>query len=146
MNITSTAFQHNENIPGLYTCNGNDQNPPLTFSELPPNSKSLVLIVDDPDAPGRVFTHWLIYNIPPTATQILENEVPPNSLQGINDFGNTKYGGQCPRTGTHRYFFKLYALDILLDLPAGANKEELNKALEGHVLESAQLIGLYSKS
>jgi Raf kinase inhibitor-like YbhB/YbcL family protein len=145
MKITSTAFQHNTNIPGLYTCDGSDHIPPLTFSEVPVNAKSLVLIVDDPDAPAKVFIHWLIYNIPPATTQILENEVPEESLQGINDFGNTQYGGPCPGTGTHRYFFKLYALDVLLDLPAGANKKELEDALEGHILESSQLIGLYKR-
>ncbi len=143
MILTSAAFQNNANIPELYTCDGNNHNPPLTISEIPPNTKSLTLIVDDPDAPGRIFTHWLIYNIPPATTQILENQTP--GIQGINDFGNTQYGGPCPITGTHRYFFKLYALDALLDLPEDAKKQELKDALRGHVLESAQLIGLYKR-
>jgi Raf kinase inhibitor-like YbhB/YbcL family protein len=146
MNITSTAFKHNENIPATYTCDGSDHIPPLAFSEVPTNTKSFVLIVDDPDAPARTFTHWLIYNIPSTTIQILENEVPQNSLQGINDFGTTKYGGPCPRTGIHRYFFKLYALDVLLNLPEGAKKQELEDAIEGHILESSKLIGLYKRS
>jgi Raf kinase inhibitor-like YbhB/YbcL family protein len=146
VNITSTAFKHNENIPATYTCDGSDNVPPLTFSEIPSQAKSLALIVDDPDAPARAFTHWLIYNIPSTTTQIPENEVPDVSLQGKNDFGTTKYGGPCPHNGTHRYFFKLYALDVLLNLPEGASKRELEDAIEGHILESCQLIGLYKRT
>jgi Raf kinase inhibitor-like YbhB/YbcL family protein len=145
VNITSTVFKHNENIPNTYTCDGGDNIPPLTFSEIPSQAKSLALIVDDPDAPIRAFTHWLIYNIPPATTQILENEIPSGSLQGKNDFGNTQYGGPCPHNGTHRYSFKLYALDALLDLPVGASKSELEDAMEGHILESSQLIGLYKR-
>lgn len=145
MTITSTAFLHNEHIPSKYTCDGVNHNPPLTFSKVPKEAKSLVLIVEDPDAPSKIFTHWLIYNILPSTLQILENQVPPNSVQGMTDFVEAKYGGPCPPSGTHRYFFKLYALDSVLRLPEGVSTEEVQKTIEGHIKESAELIGLYKK-
>src|SRR3989344_5993270 len=101
MKIISSAFGTNQNIPSKYTCDGENINPPLTFSKVPPGAQSLVLIVDDPDAPGKTFTHWLVYNIPPATIQILENQTPPNSLLGVTDFGEQKYGGPCPPSGTH---------------------------------------------
>lgn len=145
MKITSTAFENNQPIPEKYTCDGSDINPPLKFEETPFNAASLVLIVSDPDAPSKVFTHWLIYNMPPSTLQILENQVPPNSMQGITDFGKTGYGGPCPPSGTHRYFFKLYSLDVILNLLEGASKEEVQNAIEDHIIDQAELIGTYSK-
>lgn len=145
MTITSTAFQHNEQISRKYTCDGENHNPPLTFSKVPENAQSLALIVEDPDAPAKVFTHWLIYNMPSATIQILENQVPENCMLGMTDFGKTAYGGPCPPSGTHRYFFKLYALDSILDLPEGASKEEIEKKMQGHIIESAELIGLYKR-
>lgn len=144
MAITSTAFQNNENIPGKYTCDGVNHNPPLTFSKVPENAQSLVLIVEDPDAVSKKpFIHWLLYNVPPATIQILENKVPKGSIEGMTDFGKVGYGGPCPPSGNHRYFFKLYAIDTLLDLPEGASKEEVQQLMDGHILESAELIGLY---
>lgn len=143
MKISSTAFGHNENIPSKYTCNGQNYNPPLTFEEVPPDAKSLVLIVEDPDAPSKVFTHWVIYNMPPSTQQIPQNQAPSNSILGMTDFGKAEYGGPCPPSGTHQYFFKLFAIDTMLSLPKGASKEEVLKAMEGHVLETSELIGLY---
>jgi Raf kinase inhibitor-like YbhB/YbcL family protein len=146
MILTSTAFGHNEQIPSDYTCDGKNYNPPLTFSKVPEDAQSLVLIVEDPDAVSKKpFTHWLIYNIPPATLQILKHEVPPNSMLGMTDFGKLEYGGPCPPSGRHRYLFKLFALDTLLDLPKGSIKETVEKAMKNHVIESAELIGLYTK-
>ncbi len=153
MTITSTAFQPNGTIPSKYTCDGENINPPITFSKVPKEAKSLVLIIDDPDAvpagrqtPSKTFTHWVVYNIPPSTLQILEGEIPPNSMQGMTDFGKTRYGGPCPPSGVHRYFFKLFALDSNLELKVGASKEEVLKAMKNHLLESTELIGLYGKN
>ncbi len=145
MTITSTAFQHNEEIPNKYTCDGLNHNPPLTFSEVPKEAQSLVFIVEDPDAPGKVFTHWLVYNMPPATLQILENQIPRNSMQGETDFGNVGYGGPCPPLGIHRYFFKLYALNTMLDLPEGAKKTEVEQKMEGQIIASSELVGLYKR-
>lgn len=148
MDIVSTAFENNDLIPAKYTCEGQNFNPPLTFSQVPKETKSLALILDDPDAVSGTFVHWVLYNMPSSTIQILENTVPENTTVGTNDFGNTDYGGPCPPKGTgkHRYFFKLYALDIPLDvLSEGATKVEVEEAMQGHILEKAQLIGLYTK-
>ncbi|MDP2638495.1 MAG: YbhB/YbcL family Raf kinase inhibitor-like protein [Candidatus Levybacteria bacterium] len=146
MTITSTAFQNNGQIPGKYTCDGKNVNPPLTFSAVLEETQSLVLIVSDPDAlSSKPFVHWLLYNIPSAILQILEDEVPPNSALGTTDFGKTGYGGPCPPSGTHRYFFELFAVDMILDIPEGVNREEVEKAMEGHVLESSELMGIYKK-
>lgn len=145
MIITSTAFLDNDYIPSKYTCDDVNHSPPLTFSQVPVEAESLVLLVEDPDASTKVFTHWLVYNIPPSTLQLLENQVPPNSMQGITDFGKTGYMGPCPPSGTHRYIFKLFALDTQLDLQERATKEDVQKKMDGHVLEAAELIGLYTK-
>jgi len=145
MLITSTAFQQNGYIPSKYTCDGINHNPPLTFSKVPENAQSLVLIVEDPDAPSKVFTHWLIYNMPPSTLQILENQVPSNSAQGMTDFGKAGYGGPCPPSGTHRYFFKLFALGTRLNLPNGVSKEDVQEAMKAYILESTEIVGLYEK-
>lgn len=145
MKITSSAFQPSTAIPAKYTCDGENINPPLTFSQVPKEAQSLVLIVDDPDAPVGTFTHWVLYNMPSATIQVLENQVPKNTMQGKASFGNTEYGGPCPPSGTHRYFFKLYALDKMLELPQGATKKEVEEAMEGHIIESAEIVGLYSR-
>ena len=143
MKITSPAFAHNTMIPQKYTCQGADISPPLTISTLPEGTVSLALIVDDPDAPRKTWDHWLIWNIKPTR-EIKEDSAP--GIQGKNSWGRQDYGGPCPPSGTHRYFFKLYALDSAIGLPAGANKAALEAAMDGHILEQAESIGLYQKS
>ncbi|MGB9707708.1 MAG: YbhB/YbcL family Raf kinase inhibitor-like protein [Microgenomates group bacterium] len=143
--IQSSAFKQGEMIPEKYTCKGEDINPPLTIENVPTNAKSLALIIDDPDAPMETFTHWLLWNINPKTKEIKENSLPAGAILGINDFGKTAYGGPCPPSGVHRYYFKVYALDIILDLPAGANRSQLEKAIEGHILDYAELMGRFQK-
>jgi len=145
MTISSSEFQANETIPTKYTCDGEDINPPLEFSDVPESAKSLALIVDDPDAPGGTWTHWILWDIDSKTAKIEENTLP-KATQGITSFGDVGYGGPCPPAGTHRYFFKLYALDVKLDLPGGVNRSLLEDAMKGHVIEEAQLIGLYSRT
>lgn len=142
LQITSSAFGHNQPIPKKYTCQGQDINPPLAISGIPEGTKSLVLIVDDPDAPGGNWDHWLVYNIAPTL-EIKENSVPGTEIR--NDFGKVNYGGPCPPSGTHRYFFKLYALNDALNFPKPPSKKELEAAAKRHLLAEATLIGLYKK-
>lgn len=147
MEILSSAFDHEGKIPTIYACDG--ISPPLKFTNVPENTKSLVLIMDDPDAKdivGYTWVHWLVWNIPPATKGIAEGSVPVDALEGKNGMGTNGYQGPCPPVGrTHRYFFKLYALDIVLDLPEGATKEQLEEAIEGHILAEAELIGLYSR-
>lgn len=148
--VTSPAFENNTRIPRKYTCEGEDISPPLEFSGIPGNAESLVLIVDDPDAPDpanpkMVWDHWILWNIPPGKGDILENTVPEGAVQGRNGWGRNEYGGPCPPIGRHRYFFKLYALDCKLDLSTDAGKEEVEGAMEGHILDKTELIGLYEK-
>jgi len=146
ISLTSPAFSHNETIPTKYTCQGEDINPPLEIKNIPPGVKSLVLIVDDPDAPMGTWDHWIVWNISPQILKIEEGRLPQGALQGKNDFGKLEYGGPCPPPGKpHRYFFKLYALDTLLNLPQGSSKEEVEKAMEGHILGQTFLIGLYQR-
>lgn len=143
MNIWTPAFSSEGPIPREYTCDGADKNPELRISDAPSEAVSMVLIVDDPDAPGGTFLHWLLYNIDPTDC-ILEGSAP--GTEGANDFGKTAYGGPCPPSGTHRYFFRLYALDAALDLSGGAEREQVEESMEGHVLAEAQLMGTYGRS
>ncbi len=142
MKLTSPEFKNNEHIPKRFTCQGDDINPELTIEGIPEGAKSLALIMDDPDAPMGTWVHWVVYNIP-IASKIEEDSIPGEQL--INDFGRKDYGGPCPPSGTHRYFFKIYALDEELDLEVGVKKEALEKAIEGHILEKAELKGLYKK-
>jgi Raf kinase inhibitor-like YbhB/YbcL family protein len=146
MKITTPAFQEGGNIPSKFTCDGSDANPPLRFEGAPAEAKSLALIVDDPDAPSGLFTHWLIWNIDPKTTAIDENSAPPNAIQGKNDFGKSGYGGPCPPSGTHRYFFKVFALDRKLELPAGSKRAQLDAQMRGHVIAQGELMGRYSRS
>jgi Raf kinase inhibitor-like YbhB/YbcL family protein len=145
MKIESPAFENNQPIPSKYTCDGEDINPPLKISDVPENSKSLVLIVDDPDAPFGTFTHWIVWNIDPKTSFVEENSVPDGAIVGVNDFGKNFYGGPCPPSGTHHYHFKLYALDTTLNLDKNSKKKDLEKAMENHILEKAEIIGIYKR-
>ena len=142
LKIRSVAFSHGGYIPPKYTCEGENVNPPLEISDLPENTKSLALIVEDPDAPKGVYDHWIVWNIPPNE-MILENSRP--GISGKNSFGNTGYGGPCPPSGSHRYFFKAYALDRELNIEAGSDKKRLNEAMKDHILGSGELMGRYQK-
>lgn len=144
MKITS-IFENNDQIPSKYTCDGQDLAPELIISDVPTGTKELVLIVDDPDAPIGTFVHWLLYNLPPETTKIDNNNLPSGTKQGFTDFRKNGWGGPCPPSGVHRYFFKLYAIDKTLDLPEGANKAKLENSIKGHIIEQAQLIGLYKR-
>ena len=145
MKIESSAFKDNEYIPSKYTCDGVNISPPLGISEVPENAKSLVLIVDDPDAPIKTWVHWTIWNIDPMTSEIAEGSYPKGAVEGMTDFGRTGYGGPCPPFGTHRYFLKLYALDGVLNLISSAKVKDIEKEMHGHILDKAQLIGLYKR-
>ncbi len=145
MKISSTAFENNSLIPSKYTCEGQEINPPLEFKDVPEDTKSLVLIVDDPDAPMKTWIHWTIWNIDAKTTQILQNSCPKGAVEGITSFGRTGYGGPCPPSGTHRYFFKLFALDKMLDLSPNSHARDIESTIEGHIIRKAELIGLYKK-
>ena len=144
MKITSSAFENNGMIPSEYTCDGSDISPPLIMSDVPQETKSLAIIMDDPDAPMGTFTHWLVWNISPQKKQFTKDE-KISFPQGKTSFGSKSYGGPCPPGGTHRYFFKLYALDEVLNLKEGSSKAELEKAMKGHVISEAVLMGKYSR-
>ena len=144
ISITSPSFQAGGDIPAKFTCNGTNVSPELQISSVPNEAKSLVLIVDDPDAPRGLFTHWIVWNIDPKTTRIAENSAPTAGVQGTNDFGKRNYGGPCPPSGTHRYFFKIFALDIKLELKPSARRAELDAAMRGHVLAQGELMGRYS--
>lgn len=141
--VSSTAFKSDEMIPVKYTCDGDNINPPLNIEHIPEETKCLVLIVDDPDAPVGTWVHWIVWNIPVTH-HIKENEI--HGVQGINDFQQHHYGGPCPPSGTHRYFYKVYALDALLNLSADTKKNQLEKAMSEHIIGFGELIGLYKRS
>ena len=148
MEISSNAFGNNEKMPSRYTCDGDNISPPLQFSNIPAEAKSLVLIMDDPDAikpAGKIWDHWIIFNINPETANIPEG-TNPKAILGKNTRGKNAYGGPCPPDAQHRYFFKLYALDIMLNLQEGATKAEVEKAMHEHILEQAQLIGLYERN
>jgi Raf kinase inhibitor-like YbhB/YbcL family protein len=148
--LTSPAFAAEAEIPAAHTCDGKDLSPALTWDNPPASTKSLVILVEDPDALGRPFTHWLLYDLPPKTRQLPEG-MPPQPFvaigggHGKNDFGRYGYGGPCPPSGTHRYVFQIFALDRFLDLPAGATKAEVLAAMEGHVLAKGEWIGKYSR-
>jgi|SRR5665647_472915 len=142
LKVSSTAFQSGKIIPIQYTCDGININPPLNIEHIPEEAKCLALIVDDPDAPIGTWVHWLVWNIPVTH-RIKENEV--HGTEGTNDFQQHRYAGPCPPSGTHRYFFKVYALNTLLDLPANTKKLELEKAMSEHIIAFGELIGLYRR-
>jgi Raf kinase inhibitor-like YbhB/YbcL family protein len=143
MKLESQSFTNNSSLPKEYTCDGENIAPALSIKNPPIGAKSLALIMDDPDAPSKTWVHWVIWNIDPSTSTIEENTKFAHS--GINDFNNSGYGGPCPPSGTHRYFFKLYALDTLLELPLSTRKKDLLEAMKGHIVESTELIGLYTK-
>lgn len=143
MKITSPEFGNNGSIPSKFTCDGEDVSPELIIEDAPQDAKALALIVDDPDAPMGTWVHWVVYDIP-NVSSIEEGAIP--GKQGINDFGRKDYGGPCPPSGTHRYFFKVYALDAELALEEGIDKDALENAMKGHVLDKAELVGLYQRS
>lgn len=145
MKVTSSAFGEGQSIPGKFTCDGPDTSPPLKIDGVPADTKALVLIVDDPDAPGRLFNHWLVWNIDPRTSSIAEGKAP-GGVQGQNDFGKTGYGGPCPPSGSHRYFFRIFALDQPLNLPASARRADLDRAMnKAHVLGQGELMGRYAR-
>lgn len=148
--ITSNAFDEGGLIPSKYTCDGVDVSPPLRWDGIPEGAASIALICDDPDAPMGTWVHWVLFNLPARAKELAENIPTTETLadgarQGINDFGKIGYGGPCPPSGTHRYFFKIYALDTQLDLATGADKSQLLEAMEGHILAQGQLMGKYKR-
>lgn len=144
--LTSSAFVDNGLIPPLYTCDGTAINPPMDITDVPGNAQSLVLIVEDPDAPGLPFTHWVVYNIPSNTTNIPEKGVPPNAMEGKSSSGTIGYEPPCPPSGTHHYVFTLYALDTTLALFEGASKAEVDDAMKNHIIDKTQLTGRYAKS
>lgn len=145
MRLVSKVFQNNGPIPAKYTCDGEDVNPPLLISDVPEKAKSLVLIVDDPDSPSGTWTHWIVWNINTGLNEIKENERPDEGIEGVTSFGKTGYGGPCPHSGRHRYVFKLYALNEFISLDPKSDKQKLEAAMEGKILDQAELVGLYSR-
>lgn len=149
MKLTSSAFQHNGPIPPKYTCDGQNTNPPFMISEVPQNAKSLVLIMDDPDVPKHLradgmWDHWVVFNIPASTTHIDEGR-EPQGIHGSGTANNQNYYGPCPPDKEHRYFFKLYALDTVLTLPAKSTKKQVENAMEGHIIAKTELIGTYER-
>lgn len=140
-----SVFREGERIPSKYTCDGKEVNPPLEFIDVSENAKSLVLIVDDLDSPSKIFTHWILWNISPNAISIKENSIPQGAREGRNDFGNIGYGGPCPNSGEHRYRFRLFALDAIINDAQGSRKNEIESAIKGHIIDKTILTGTYSK-
>jgi Raf kinase inhibitor-like YbhB/YbcL family protein len=150
LELRSSAFSEGSRIPSKYTCDGEDTSPPLTWTGIPAGGKSLALTCDDPDAPSGLWVHWVVFDLPPSATGLPEGlpptpEISGGGRQGKNDFRKIGYGGPCPPSGTHRYVFTLYALDSTSDLPAGATRQDLLAAMKNHVLGQAALTGTYSR-
>ncbi len=148
--ITSSAFTQNGNIPKKYSCDGVNVSLPLSWTDAPSDTKSFAIIVEDPDAPSKTWIHWVIFNIPPADTSLSEHfptlkEMSNGIRQGTNDFRNIGYGGPCPPSGTHRYFIKIYALNMMLKIPAGSTKQQLELAMKGHILAEGELLGKYSR-
>lgn len=142
LKVTSSSFDNQDSIPKKYSCDGENVNPPLKIENIPQEGKSIVLIVDDPDAPMGTWVHWVVWNIP-IKKMIEENSVP--GTEGLNDSMRHNYGGPCPPSGSHRYFFKVYVLDTKLDIASNSRKEDVEKAMEGHILAKGVLIGIYSR-
>jgi Raf kinase inhibitor-like YbhB/YbcL family protein len=148
LSLTSSAFSHQSAIPAQYTCDGGNISPPLAWGRIPSGTQSLALIVDDPDAPGGAWAHWVLYNLPTSASGLIEDvsSLPAGTLEGLNDWNATGYGGPCPPSdGPHRYFHKLYALDVTLPDLSQPTKAELELAMRGHILEATELIGTYQR-
>ena len=146
LQLTSDAFVNGQSIPAKYSCIGKNISPPLAWTEPPAGTQSFALIVDDPDAPGRTWVHWVLFNIQPEMRSLKEGFTAENTIAvGKNSSSHLSYDGPCPPSGTHRYFFKLYALDATLSLSPGATKDQLLKAMDGHILAQAELMGTFSK-
>lgn len=145
LTITSPQFSERGNIPSKYTCDGENISPPLAIDNIPIDTRSLALLVEDPDSVGKTWIHWILFNINPATTFIPERSVPSRTTQSVTDFGKIGYGGPCPSNGTHRYYFKLYALDTILEQTEDVTREEIGKAMEGHILDKAELVGLYTR-
>lgn len=147
LSLTSQSFADQNNIPKKYTCNGQNSSPDLEWSGAPSGTKSYVLIMDDPDAPNGTWVHWVLFNIPGNLKQLSEAaELPAGAISGHNSWEQKGYGGPCPPSGTHRYFFKLYALDTILTINSSVRKSDVLNAMQDHILESCELVGLYSQS
>lgn len=146
MKVTSPSFSDGQPLPHSSGYRYENRNPELLIAGIPSGARSLALILDDPDAPGGVFVHWLVWNLPVSAGKIVPGRLPPEARTGRNDFGNDRYDGPAPPRGTHRYFFRVFALDESLDLPAGADRKALEKAMEGHILTEASLMGTFAAS
>jgi len=144
--ISSPLFADRGAIPPRYTCDGEDNNPPLSIENVPPEARSLALIVTDPDAPKGTWVHWVVWGIDPKARDLREGSLPKGAVQGTNDFGKRRYNGPCPPSGRHRYVFRLYALDAAVDPGVGATKARLEAAMKGHILGKAELVGVYKRS
>ena len=146
MQITSSDFQNLESIPLKFSHGGENINPSLTFSEIPADAQSLVLIVEDPDAPGGIFTHWILFNMSPATLQIVQGQLPVSGVQGLNDAHQNSYYGPNPPSGTHRYFFKLFALDEMLEFEesSSVDSKKIYEAMDGHIIDKAELIGTFS--
>lgn len=144
--ISSPAFPDNGDIPEEYTCDGVNISPPLLIKDIPDGTESLVLVMDDPDAPNKTWTHWIVFDISSDIKEIKENSIPLNASLGLNDFGRIDYGGPCPPSGMHRYFFRIYALDIVLGLQPGITRDVLEGEMEGHVIGEGELMGQYERS
>lgn len=145
MKIIIPAFQNGELIPQKHTCDGENISPEIRIKEGPEGARSFVLIMDDPDSPTGTWLHWAVWNIGGNTERIEENKLPPGVVEGKNTFGSMKYGGPCPGSGEHRYFFRLYALDAMLYLQEGVSREELEESMEGHILEQAEYMGIYRR-
>jgi len=143
LKITSPIFEHNQQIPEKYGCKNHAPNPPLTIEGTPSETKTLAVIMDDPDAPSGTFDHWVVWNIPPSTSKIAENSVP--GTEGVNSSGERSYTCPYPPSGTHRYFFKVFALNVMLDLSADSGKRDLEKAMKGHILAQGELVGLFTR-
>jgi Raf kinase inhibitor-like YbhB/YbcL family protein len=145
LKISSPAFENGGEIPKKYTCDGANVNPPLKVENVPPNTKSLALVFDDIDAPRGTYVHWILWNIDPGVKELKENSVPERAVQGVNDFEKRHYGGPCPPGRAHKYIFRIYALDTLLNLNPNGTKKDLEKVMEGHMISRAQLTGLFKR-
>ena len=144
--VTSTAFESGAAIPQKYTCDGNNVNPSLKIESVPDKAHSLALIIDDPDSPAGTWDHWLVWSIEPKIGEIVENSIPKNAVNGTNSFGNLGYGGPCPGSGTHRYFFKVFALDTKMSISQGSRRAALEDAMAGHIIDQGELMGSYTRA
>lgn len=143
LGLSSLKFDDGGTIPAEFTCKGDNVNPPLMIEGVPEDAVSLLLIVDDPDSPSGDFVHWMVWNIPANTTELPSGELPESSIEGYNDFGNLEYGGPCPPSGEHEYHFRLYALDIDLELDEDTKREKIEKEIAGHILDETVLVGVF---